>query len=313
MTLEVFFASGASTALAMIAVRGLFPPRRGLSARLGPYAALSRSRLGTAYADVSVSVITRVDDRSTMMRVFGPVLDRMAEGLGSMIDAADAQTLRLRLRQAGFTGGGPEQYRMRQLGYTLGGLSLGVLIGISVMGSAAGLALMAACFGFPAATLQRNRLERAIRARSERMRSEAYTVAMLIAVHVRTGHGPVEAVRAVCALGRGPVVTELREALGWIGGGTSPQRAYEKLAESTAEPAAARLYRLLAASSRSGGDIGKALLAISNDLRAERREELARRSVKRGTAMLLPLILFIAPVMVLFVGAAIPYLIFGSG
>lgn len=255
----------------------------------------------------------RVDDRSATRRVFGPVLQRMAEILGNVIDAADAQTLSLRLRHAGFKDVSSEQYRMRQLAYAFGGLAVGVFIGLTVMKSLTGVILMAACFGFPGATVQRNRVERAIEARRERMRSEAYTVAQLMAVHVRTGHGPVEAVRAVCSVGRGPVVAELREALAWIGGGTSSQRAYEKLAESTPEPAAARLYRLLSASSRSGGDIGRALLAISNDLRAERREELARRAIKRGSAMLLPLILFIAPVMVLFVGAAIPHLIFGGG
>lgn len=313
MTPDLLLASVGASALAVTASRRFVTPRRQLSNRLRPYAALSRSRLGTGYADVSVSTITRFDDRPPMIRVFGPVVERMAEVLGGIIDAASGETLSLRLRHAGFSDIGPEQYRMRQLAYTLGGLALGVFVGLTVMRSIGGVALMAVCFGFPGSVIQRSRVERAIESRRDRMRSEVYTVAQLLAVHVRTGHGPVEAVRAVCAMGRGPVVSELREALAWIGGGTSPQRAYEKLAESTAEPTAGRLYRLLSASSRTGGDIGKALLAISNDLRAARREELARRAVKHGAAMLLPLILFIAPVMVLFVGAAIPYLIFGGG
>ncbi len=312
MTFQVFLAALAATALAVSVSRQLVPPRRSLNVRLRPYAALSRSRLGTGYADVSVSAITRVDERSSLMRVFGPVLEIMAEKLGNVVDAADAETLSLRLRQAGFRDVRPEQYRMRQLVYALAGLVIGVFIGLTVMKSFAGVALMAFCFGFPGATIQRTRVQKAIDVRRDRMRSEAYTVAQLLAVHVRTGHGPVEAVRSVCALGRGPVVAELREALTWISGGTSPQRAYEKLAESTPEPSASRLYRLLSASSRSGGDIGRALLAISNDLRAERREELARHALKRGSAMLIPLIIFIAPVMVLFVGAAIPHLIFGG-
>ena len=107
------------------------------------------------------------------------------------------------------------------------------------------------------------------------------------------------------------MVEELREGLSWISGGMSPQRAYDKLSESTPEPAAGRLYRLLSASARSGGDIAAALLAVADDLRAERREELARGAVKRRTAMLLPLLLFIAPVMVIFVGAALPALVLG--
>lgn len=295
----------------MTGVRVLVPPRRALAQRLRPYAALSRSRLGTGYADVSVVALTVVDDRSPIARVLGPIVDRMAEILSRLIDAADANTLAVRLRHAGFDDTAPEQYRMRQLAYTVTGFGLGATFGIVMFGSVGTTLLLMACFGFPGATIQRNRVERAISQRRERMRTEAYTIAQLIAVHVRSGHGPVDAVRSVCGLGRGPVVEELREALGWMTSGTSPQRAYDKLAELTPEPAAARLYRLLSASARSGGDIAQALLAVGDDLRAERREELSRWAVKRRTAMLLPLLLFIAPVMVLFVGAALPALVMG--
>ena len=96
MTFQIFLASLAASALAVVVIRRLVPPRRALTVRLRPYAALSRSRLGTGYADVSVSAITRIDDRSSTMRVFGPVLERMAEILGKIVDAADAQTLSLR-------------------------------------------------------------------------------------------------------------------------------------------------------------------------------------------------------------------------
>lgn len=295
----------------MAGVRVLVPPRRALAQRLRPYAALSRSRLGTGYADVSVVALTVVDDRSPVARVLGPIADRTAEVLSRLIDAADANTLAVRLRHAGFDDTAPEQYRMRQLAYTVAGFGLGATFGIVMFGSVGTTLLLMACFGFPGATIQRNRVERAISQRRERMRTEAYTIAQLIAVHVRSGHGPVDAVRSVCGLGRGPVVEELREALGWMASGTSPQRAYDKLAELTPEPSAARLYRLLSASARSGGDIAQALLAVGDDLRAERREELSRWAVKRRTAMLLPLLLFIAPVMVLFVGAALPALVMG--
>lgn len=296
---------------AMAAVRIVAPPRRALTRRLGPYAALSRARLGTGFADVSVASLTHTDDRSTVVRVLGPFLDRLAHGLSRVVDAADAEALALRLRNAGFVTLEPDQYRMRQLAYTIGGVGLGAVLGVAVFRSVSLTVLLICCFGFPGATLQRNRVERATRLRTARMRNEAYTVAQLIAVHLRSGHGPIDAVRSVCARGRGPVVDELRDALQWIGGGMSPQRAYDKLAETTPEPAAARLYRLLAASSRSGGDISGPLLAVAAELRSERREELARSAVRKRTAMLLPLLLFIAPVMALFVGAALPALVMG--
>lgn len=151
----------------------------------------------------------------------------------------------------------------------------------------------------------------AIDGRRARMRVELYTVAQLLAVYTRTGHGPVEAVREVTRRGRGPVVGELTEALGWISGGTAPRLAYERLADMTAEPAAARLYRTLAAAAHSGGDIAKALLAFGDDLRNERAEEVARSAIRRRSAMLVPLLLLVAPVMLLFVAAALPHLVFG--
>ncbi len=168
------------------------------------------------------------------------------------------------------------------------------------------------CFGFYSATYQRSRLTAASEKRGQRMRGEVYTVAQLLAVRLRTGSGPVDAVRSVCDTARGPVVAELSEALSWISSGTVAQRAYDKLAEATDEAAAARLYRLLAASSNSGGDIAGSLLSVAEDLRVEHKQDLARAAVKRRTAMLLPLLLFITPVMILFVAVPLLPMIFGT-
>lgn len=313
MSRTVLLAALSASGMVMMLSRFVVAPRRRLAARLRPYAALSRSRLGTGYADVSVVALAQARDASVVGRVFGPILTRTAELLGSVLDTSDDETLARRLRQAGYSETRPEQYRIRQLGYTVAAISLGLFLGMTSLGTPLGTLMLGLLFGFPGATLQRNRVERAIRARRARMRTEVYTVSQLVAVYIRAGHGPVDAVRVVCSLGRGPVIAELREGLGWISSGTTPQRAYEKLAEATPEPAAGRLYRLLSASARSGGDIGSALLAVSDDLRSERREEVARSAVKRRTAMLLPLLLCIAPVMVLFVGAALPSLVLGPG
>ena len=144
------------------------------------------------------------------------------------------------------------------------------------------------------------------------MRIEVATIAQVLAVYARTGHGPVEAVREVTRRGRGEIVGELRQALTWIAGGTEPRRAYEQLAEHTPEPAAARLYRILGSAARSGGDIARALSAVADDVRAERSEEVARSAIRRRNAMLIPMVVLVAPVMLLFVGAALPHVIFGK-
>lgn len=129
------FAAALAALTAMIAARMLVPPRRALAQRLGPYSALARSRLGTGYADMSVVSLAVVDDRSPTGRVLGPILDRFAQSLSRLIDAADAETVSSRLRHAGFGDVEPEQYRMRQLAFTVVGFGFGAFLGGVVFGS----------------------------------------------------------------------------------------------------------------------------------------------------------------------------------
>ncbi|MBT8240981.1 MAG: type II secretion system F family protein, partial [Acidimicrobiia bacterium] len=260
MVSSSLLAASASAGLACLIMRAIVPPRRLLAGRVRPYASLSRSRLGTGYADASVATLIRHDDRTAIGRVFGPVLSQWAEYLGSLVDAADHDTLRRRLRNAGFVDTDPAQYRMRQLVHTIGGITGGVAIGLA-LGDVPLTVLFMICLGFYGATLQRSRLTAATEKRAQRMWSEVYTIAQLLAVRLRTGSGPVDAVRSVCQVARGAVVAELNDALSWISSGTAVQHAFDKLAEAADEPAAARLYRLLAASSNSGGDIAGALLS----------------------------------------------------
>lgn len=296
---------------AALFTRVLVRPRRRLSSRLRPYVALGRSRLGSGTADASVSWLADADDRPAWLRILGPSFADAAHRLLSLVDAFDGDALALRHRQAGLGHVDPVHHRMRQLAWTVAGLTLGIVLGAMLLNSVGGVLLLMVAFGFPASTRQRNRLDRAIAVRRSKMRSEVYTVTQLIAVRLRTGHGPVESIRAVTTSCSGPVADELREALDWISSGVTPQDAYARLAAESPEPAAARLYRLLAASAPTGGDIAVALLAVGSDQRAERRDEIARMAVKRRTVMVVPLLLLIAPVMVLFIGAALPSLVLG--
>ncbi|MGH9164277.1 MAG: type II secretion system F family protein, partial [Acidimicrobiales bacterium] len=188
---------------------------------------------------------------------------------------------------------------------------LGASGGIVFGASAATTVVLVALMGYAGASRWRARVDGAIAARSRLMRAELATVAQLLAVHVRSGHGPVEAVREVSARSRGPVARELRDAVGWIAGGMTPGLAYERLAGDCAEPLAARLYRLLGPATASGGDIASALLALADDVRAQRRDEIGRAAIRRRSAMLVPLLGLIAPTMLLFIAAALPHVVFG--
>jgi tight adherence protein C len=293
------------------AARWVARPRRALALRVRPYAQLSRSRLG-AGVDHASALGVAAPTGGAVSEILGPMLRRGAEVLAGIVDAGATESIELRLRQAGFVDVAADQYRMRQLGFTIGGLTLGIALGLSRGFSAALVLASGALLAFPAATFQRNRVDRAIEERRSLMRVELYTVTQLVAVYLRAGSSAVDAVRNVTVRGQGPVVEELREALGWIGAGMRPNDAYARLTEITPEPSAARLYRALGSSVSSGGDIARSLLAMSTDLRAARREEVERTAVRRRVAMLLPLLGLIAPVMLLFVVAALPHIVLGG-
>jgi tight adherence protein C len=161
------------------------------------------------------------------------------------------------------------------------------------------------------ATRAKGRLDRAIADRSERIRLELYTVNQLLAIHLRTGAGPVQAVQRIVDRGSGAVVEELDEVLVWIRAGTGEAEAFERAAALTAEANAARTYKLFAAGTERGADLAGALRALSEDLRDSRREELRQAATRRRAAMLVPTIAILAPVMLLFIAAPLPSVVFG--
>lgn len=295
-------------ALAWIAVR----PLPSLALRTRPFTHLSRTRLGRGADVAAVSSLGEVPTGAVPTRVFAPIATSAAASLSNLIDIGGDDLLAKRLRHAGMLDLTPERYRMRQFGWTVAGGAAGVALGM-LRGSTMLALVLGAAGCVWGATIVRGRVNRAIRERTSRMRGELYTVSQLIAMYVRAGRGSVQAVQAVVERSTGEVAGELREALAWMAGGLGQADAYDRLADDSPEPAAARLYRLLADSIRSGGDLAGALLTISDDLRAERREDLERQAVKRRGAMLLPTIVVMAPVVLLWIAAPVPSMVLGLG
>jgi Flp pilus assembly protein TadB len=144
------------------------------------------------------------------------------------------------------------------------------------------------------------------------MRLELYTVNQLLAMHVRTGAGPIQAVQRLVDRGVGAVVDEFAAVLTAVRRGTPEPAAFRRAAELTAEPAAARTYKLFAAGAERGVDLAAGLRALSEDLRDARREEIRKTATRRRAAMLVPTIAVLAPVMLLFIAAPLPSIVFGS-
>jgi tight adherence protein C len=299
----VVLLSALVTALAAgLVARAIVPPPRRLRDRLMPYV-----------APVSFS---RPTGSGVSAAVFGPIVRDMADWVGRMADRTGGEVTTLKLRQAGWFKGADghalvSAYRMVLLRNMALAAAAALVVGYALNASVMlRLALVALAFIF-GATRVRGKLEKAIDTRRELMRIEIYTVNQLLAMRVRAGGGVIQAVKSVTRRGSGEVVGELEEALRLHRAGWSGPDAFRRIAELTPEPFCGRTYRLLAAAEERGADLAGALLALSDDVRETRRESIKRTATKRRAAMLIPTIAILAPVLILFVAAPLPYLITG--
>lgn len=298
----VILSSLLTAAAAALLVRLVTPPPRRLHDRVYPYREPTTAALGHP-------VHTGV-----LRSMFGPPLRASAERLGRILDRSGQSVAAARLRQAGWFKGLSEHemvmaYRLMQLkalaGWISGALVVGLAIDISVPTRFVLLGLGVVI----GATRTKARLEQAVEARRQRMRVEIYTVNQLLAMRVRAGGGVVQAVKAIVERGSGGVVSELEEALRLHRAGWQGPDAFRRIAEISPEPFCSRTYRLLATAEEKGADLAGALLALSEDVRETRRETVKRMATKRRAAMLVPTIAILAPVLILFVVAPLPYLI----
>ena len=231
--------------------------------------------------------------------------------MGRLVETRSDEHLRLKLRQAGFHDLTAEEYRVRALGQAALFTTAGGAIGIAIQSPLLTL-LLALCGLVYGATRWKGRIDRAIEDRRDRLRLELYTVNQLLAIHLRTGAGPVQATQRIVDRGTGAMVEELDSVLTWVRSGVSEPQAFRRAAELTPEPSVARTYKLFAAGAERGVDLAGALRALSEDLRDARREDLRRMATKRRAAMLVPTIAILAPIMLLFIAAPLPSVIFGS-
>jgi tight adherence protein C len=297
--------AGATTALAAgLLVYVLFPPPRGLASRIIPYLSPSGtpSRRTTAAGPLAA--------------VFGPMFRSLAASVGRALERSGEKVTILELRQAGWYRDMPEEdtvqaFRMAQLRAIAIAAGLGFLVGMVLGSSPIQRIVLVGLSVVIGATRQRASLHSAIERRRGRMCIEIYTVNQLLAMRVRAGGGVVHAVHDVVRRGEGEVVAELADALRLHRSGWRAADAFRRIAELTPEPFCGRTYRLLATAEERGADLAPALLDLAEDVRETRRETMRRSATKRRAAMLVPTIAILAPVLLLFVAAPLPYLITG--
>lgn len=297
--------AAAFTAVAVgLLIHVIAPPPRSLSSRVLPYL------MPTTRATTTTS------GRGAFLDVFAPIVGNFSAWLSGLVERRGPEHTVLRLRQAGwYLDLDDDQmlaaYRSSQvkavfaasaLGFGtawISGLPVTTRVVLTLLGFVVGL------------TRHRGRLDRAVEERRELMRIEIYTVNQLLAMRVRAGGGVIQAVQSIVDRGQGAVVAELGQALRLHRAGWRGSDALRRIAESTPEPFCSRTYRLLASAEERGTDLASALLALSEDVREARREAIKRSATKRRAAMLVPTIAVLAPVLIIFVAAPLPYLITG--
>ena len=302
--MSVLAAALTALAVGLVTVLVVPPPRR-LRGRVEPYLTPS---LGVA---VRSGVTSNWVDS-----VFGPMVRDVADWVGRRLDRTGAGTTILRLRQAGWFKGTTEDrmlgaFRLMQLKTLAISLLAAVVVGQALDFSWALRAVLLGLGLVVGVTRVRGKLDKAIETRRERMKIEIYTVNQLMAMRVRAGGGVIQAVKATVERSSGEVVAELDEALRLHRSGWRGPDAFRRIAELSPEPFCSRTYRMLASAEEHGADLAGALLALSEDVREMRRESIKRSATKRRAAMLVPTIAILAPVLILFVAAPLPYLITG--
>lgn len=291
-------------------------PYRSLGSRVRPYATVARVRL-TRAADVrGLARSGPAFGDATMRRLFGPIFDRVVDGFGKLIATSSTERLALKLRQGGLYPDLPAAQRVqefrvrslvRSLAWSAGLGAAGLLISGPVY------MVVFALLGFVYGVLNaRSKIDKAVTERSERLRGELYTINQLIAMRTRVGGGVVDAIRHVVIRGTGALIDELAEVLRLHESGVPLPEALQRAADLTPEPEAARTYSVLATAQERGADLGEALLDLSKDLRAARREELHRNASKRRLLLVIPIVVILAPIVLLFIAGPIPQIIFGG-
>ena len=304
VTPVVLVAAGTTALAAGLVVHALFPPARSLASRINPY------------LRPSGAASQRPTGAGPLAAVFGPMLSSLAGSVGRLLEKSGESVTILEFRQAGWYREVPEEetvqaFRMAQLRTIAIAAGLALILG-EILGSSPVQRILLLVLGVViGATRLRGSLHSAIDRRRERMCIEIYTVNQLLAMRVRAGGGVVHAVQDVVRRGEGEVIAELADALRLHRSGWRAADAFRRIAELTPEPFCGRTYRLLATAEERGANLAPALLDLAEDVRETRRETMRRSATKRRAAMLVPTIAILAPVLLLFVAAPLPYLITG--
>ncbi|MDR6865459.1 tight adherence protein C [Microbacterium resistens] len=246
-------------------------------------------------------VVDLPEARSGHRPVGGGLMAGIAARLPRALGGGDA-AIAVRLAQAGVRSV-PASFRIRQLGWALGGLGAGAVITI-VLALAGRMSLPAvllpvlcACgAGLACDALLKMRA----RSRVARLGEEMPTVLEFLALSLSAGEGLPDALRRVASVGSGELSGELRDVLLAVGTGSGLADALGECARRLQIPALSRAVDQIVAALERGAPLASVLQAQASDAREETKRGLIERAGRKEIYMLVPLVFLILPLSVIF-------------
>ncbi len=232
-------------------------------------------------------------------RVLGPLAHSVVAKVSRLVQSTDNDDLALQLRRAG-AGFDAQTYRRSALFWVIVVPVLLTLVGVLVGSTVLAVFLLVAGAAIGSRRMPAH-LRSLKRRRAERLRSDLPTIAVMLAAKTANTKSLLVALKEITATGTGPVVDDLKRAVQLIDSGYGVRAAFELISVEAVDPAATRIYRLIATATTGGLDLPASLIDLASELRTQRREEVERTSVKRQMAMNGPIVAFTIPVLVLFI------------
>jgi tight adherence protein C len=209
-----------------------------------------------------------------------------------------------RLAQAGFSGpNAPRMFAAIRLSGVIAGAALGLFIGLAVRLHGA-LTLLGVCGALAGAFLPPYYVAARARRRQRAIAADLSDILDMLVVSVEAGVGLHEAIREVGAdaVRRGRVIgRELALISGEMLAGSTLGQALRAWANRTSVEDIKPLAATLIQSEQLGSQLGPALRAASDALRAKRRLQAEERAHKATVKILFPLVLLVLPAMLLVV------------
>ncbi|MFO7779856.1 MAG: type II secretion system F family protein [Nitriliruptoraceae bacterium] len=262
--------------------------RRPLAERIGPY-------LPGGMGQRSRSGLLSVE---SFREAVGPLARSLGSQFSRLFGVSEDLDRRLRRVHADLD---VTEFRVRQIGWALGGLGIGALAVLATRPPPA-VALLLTLGGMLLAFLV---LEQQVTAASDRWKRAVHlelpVVAEQIGMLLAAGYSLVGAMDRVARRGRGAVATDLRQVLARIRQGRDETAALREWAELADVDAVDRFVAVLALN-RDASDLGRLIAAEARGMRRDVQRELVETIEKRGQQVWIPVTVATLAPGVIFIG-----------